>query len=61
MYAAPWIAGGRDAGMINEGLDQIFNEGEAYKGIKGNTTMPIEWFYKWECGKEDPELRRNSD
>ena len=36
-------------------------EKNAIKTIKGNTTAPIEWFYKWEYGKEEPKLRRRSN
>ena len=54
---------GLDIDTINEGLilDIIFNKGEECKEIKGNTTAPIEWFYKWDYGEEGPELRRKSN
>ena len=29
--------------------------------MKGDTTTPIEWFYKWEFGKEEPKLKRRSN
>ena len=60
-YAASWISAGEDINTINEGLDKIFNKGEECEIVKGNTTTPIEWFYKWEFGKEEPELRRGSN
>ena len=52
VYAASWISAGQDIDTINEGLDEIFNKGEACETIKGNTTTPIEWFYKWEYEKK---------
>ena len=61
VYAASWISAGQDIDTINEGLDTIFNKGEECKEIKGNTTTPIEWFYKWEYEREEPELRRKSN
>ena len=44
VYAASWISAGEDIDIINEGLDKIFNKGEEYEVVKGNTTTPIEWF-----------------
>ena len=61
VYAASWISAGEDIDVINEGLDRIFNKGEKCEAVKGNITTPIEWFYKWEYGKEDPKLRRGSN
>ena len=42
-------------------MDTIFNKGEECKEIKVNTTTPIEWFYKWEYEREEPELRRKNN
>ena len=53
--------GGRRHRHNHEGLDKIFDKGEVCTKIKGNITTPIEWFYKWEYGKEKPELRRRSN